>query len=65
VVTSEAIQKFAAGQDIMSIEGSAKTGQRTRDAFEMMGELIPQTRNRFPEVVIIGRDTKKEKEICC
>jgi small GTP-binding protein len=40
VIASEKIQSFAQLQKVELIEGSAKLGQNTTDAFEKMGEML-------------------------
>jgi small GTP-binding protein len=68
VVSSDTIRDFARTQGIEIVEGSAKLGQNTTDAFEKMGELMLSTAaNAEPTVVIEAEDKKKKKEKggCC
>jgi small GTP-binding protein len=64
-IESEAIHKFATSHQVECIEGSAKTGQGTVDAFEKMGELMLQITTPVPDVVTIRPDRKKDKGTCC
>jgi hypothetical protein len=66
-VNQIAVRDFARSQGIESVEGSAKLGQNTTDAFEEMGELMLSTSsNAGPALVIEADDPKKkQKGKCC
>jgi small GTP-binding protein len=65
VVSAERIQQFGASQKVEVIEGSAKVGQNTTDAFEKMGELVVSSESNVAAAVTIKAETKKKKKGCC
>jgi small GTP-binding protein len=66
VVQVGQIQDFAATNHIDLIEGSAKLGQNTSDAFEKMGELMLSSATKEPTSVTINPGAKPaEKSGCC
>jgi small GTP-binding protein len=65
VVTAERIQQVAASHKVEVIEGSAKVGQNTTDAFEKMGELMMATESNVASAVIIRPEPKKTSKRCC
>jgi small GTP-binding protein len=66
VVASERIQAFAASQKVELIEGSAKLGQNTTDAFEKMGEMMMSSESNVAAAVTIKEESgKKKKKGCC
>jgi small GTP-binding protein len=67
VVSSETIRDFAKSQGIELVEGSAKLGQNTTDAFEKMGELMLSTSSNAGPALVIEADDKKTKQKgkCC
>jgi small GTP-binding protein len=67
VVSPETIRDFARSQGIELVEGSAKLGQNTTDAFEKMGELMLSTSSNAGQAVVIEADDskKKQKGNCC
>jgi small GTP-binding protein len=67
VVSSDRIQSFAASQKVELVEGSAKLGQCTTDAFEKMGEMMLSTESNVAAAVTIKDEggTKGKKKGCC
>lgn len=66
VVSSADIKEFASKNSIDVVEGSAKTGQNTQDAFEKMGMLMVETEgNASPEVAIEKEEKPGKKKSCC
>jgi small GTP-binding protein len=68
VIASDKIQDFARMNSVELVEGSAKLGQNTTDAFEKMGELmLSSSSSAAAPVTIRGDDLKKEKgkKGCC
>jgi Ras-related protein Rab-3C len=65
VVSSQRLQQFAASQKVDVIEGSAKLGQNTTDAFEKMGEMMLSTEANVAPAVTIKVEDKKSKKKCC
>jgi small GTP-binding protein len=47
------------------LEGSAKTGENVRDAFERMTDLLSQTPTRPRTTSVIGRPPQPRKNTCC
>ena len=64
-VESSSIREFADQKGIEVIEGSAKTGQNCREAFEKMGELMSETEGNAAPQVEIEKEAKKGKKGCC
>jgi small GTP-binding protein len=67
-VSSERIQDLAKSKGVDVVEGSAKLGHNTRDAFEQMGVLMLAEDTVPPATIIIrGEDLKKNKpkQGCC
>lgn len=69
IVKSEDILRFAKENGIDVIEGSAKTGENAREAFDMMGEKILQTEGRPRQddvpVKLEQETNDKKKKKCC
>jgi signal recognition particle receptor subunit beta len=66
VVASERIQTFAQSQKVDVVEGSAKLGQNTTDAFEKMGEMMLSSGSNTAAAVTIHSEEKgKKKKSCC
>jgi small GTP-binding protein len=65
VVSSERLRQFGASQKVDVIEGSAKLGQNTTDAFEKMGEMMLSTEANVAPAVTIKEEPKKKKKRCC
>ena len=67
-VQTAQIKQFAQTNNIDFIEGSAKTGQNTVDAFERMGEMMLSTEAAVQPKLDIIDDKKSEKDKqnkCC
>ena len=65
-VQTAQIKQFAQTNNIDFIEGSAKTGQNTVDAFERMGEMMLSTEAAIqPKLDIIDDGDKKDKKKNC
>jgi signal recognition particle receptor subunit beta len=65
VVSSDRIQGFAASQKVELVEGSAKLGQNTTDAFEKMGEMMLSSESNVTPVVTIKDEGRKGKKGKC
>jgi small GTP-binding protein len=67
VISSARLQDFARENGVDLVEGSAKLGQNTTDAFEKMGELmLSTTAAESAPVSIVGDDQGKgKKKGCC
>jgi small GTP-binding protein len=64
VLTSEG-QELAARLGVAFLEGSAKTGENVRDAFEKMTDLLSQSPKRSRTPSVIGRPQPPRKQTCC
>jgi small GTP-binding protein len=65
VVATERLQQFAGSQKVNVIEGSAKLGQNTTDAFEKMGEMMLSMESNVAAPVTIKEEPRKKKKSCC
>jgi small GTP-binding protein len=65
VVSSDRIRQFGASQKIEVVEGSAKIGQNTTDAFEKMGELVAGSESNVEAGVAMKPPDKRKKKGCC
>jgi small GTP-binding protein len=67
VIASDKIQEFAKSNNVELVEGSAKLGQNTTDAFEKMGELMLTTEGSSAAPVTITADDAghAKKKGCC
>lgn len=63
-VSSDQLKEFAGQRGIELIEGSAKLGQQTTDAFEKMGEMMLTTEGNVSADVKIEKDNDKKKKKC-
>jgi small GTP-binding protein len=66
-VSREEAQDFAAGLGLPYFEGSARTGEQVREAFEKMGELVMSARRSQPvtQTVPQGPPEADAKRKCC
>jgi small GTP-binding protein len=69
VIPADKLAEFAKSNGVELVEGSAKLGQNTTDAFEKMGELMLSTSSSAAVPVSIAADDlgkkKGKKEGCC
>lgn len=68
MVQQEDITAFAEKHDLVYYEGSAKTSENVRDAFERMGELVYENSNQTNKNTVQiepTQETGKKKKGCC
>jgi small GTP-binding protein len=65
-IAAESISEFVSTKKCPYFEGSAKTSQGVRDAFDRMSELVfAMSRQREKSVVSLLEDERPEKKGCC
>jgi len=62
VVASDRLSQFASSQKVDLVEGSAKLGQNTTDAFEKMGEMMLSLAANVTAAVSVKEEPKKPKK---